>query len=91
MSFETLYTKTFLNELSALPVKAREKAEKIAFISMVGINPSEMGNIEKLKGYKDKYKIRVGDYRIGLTIDKEKQVIIFQRIVHRKDIYKKFP
>nr|WP_308253415.1 type II toxin-antitoxin system RelE/ParE family toxin [Geminocystis sp. GBBB08] len=44
-----------------------------------------------MKGYKDKYKIRVGDYRIGLTIDKTNQTIICQRVTHRREIYQIFP
>jgi mRNA interferase RelE/StbE len=44
-----------------------------------------------MKGYKDKYKIRVGDYRIGLTIDKTNQTIICQRVAHRREIYQIFP
>ena len=44
-----------------------------------------------MKGYPDKYKIRVGDYRIGITLDKQTKTLICQRIAHRKDIYKIFP
>ena len=44
-----------------------------------------------MKGYKDKYKIRVGDYRIGLTIDKQQKLIICHRIAHRREIYQIFP
>ena len=44
-----------------------------------------------MKGYKDKYKIRIGDYRIGLTIDKKQKLIICQRIAHRREIYQIFP
>ena len=44
-----------------------------------------------MKGYKDKYKIRVGDYRIGLTIDKKNQTTVCQRVAHRREIYKIFP
>lgn len=38
-------------------------------------------------GYTDKYKIRVGDYRIGITIDKHTKTLICQRIAHRREIY----
>lgn len=44
-----------------------------------------------MKGYKDKYKIRVGDYRIGLTLNQENQTILCQRVAHRSEIYKIFP
>jgi mRNA interferase RelE/StbE len=50
---------------------------------------SGIKNIKKLKGDNISYRIRLGDYRIGLYF--EKGVIEFARIVHRKDIYKIFP
>jgi len=50
---------------------------------------TEIKNINKLKGYKTFYRIRIGDYRIGLDIINGK--VIFVRILNRKDIYKYFP
>jgi len=49
----------------------------------------EIKNLKKLKGYKNYYRIRIGDYRIGLFI--EKNLVEFTRFIHRKDIYKYFP
>lgn len=49
----------------------------------------EIKNFKRLKGYKNVYRIKVGDYRIGVFI--ENDVVEFARIVHRKDIYRVFP
>ena len=46
-------------------------------------------NISKLSGYDTYYRLRVGDYRIGLEVVGDE--IIFARILHRKDIYRYFP
>ena len=46
-------------------------------------------NIKKIKGYKYFYRIRVGDYRIGIKAEGNK--VMFVRILHRKDIYRYFP
>ncbi|MFB2895956.1 type II toxin-antitoxin system RelE/ParE family toxin [Aerosakkonemataceae cyanobacterium BLCC-F50] len=54
-------------------------------------NPFELGYLQKLKGYSDKYKIRVGDYRIGITVEQDTNTLICERIAHRKDIYRIFP
>lgn len=51
--------------------------------------PQEIKNIKKLQGQKNAFRIRMGDYRIGVYI--EKGTVEFARIVHRKDIYKVFP
>jgi mRNA interferase RelE/StbE len=48
-----------------------------------------IANLKKLKGYKHYYRIRIGDYRIGLSI--EQNEVAFVRFMHRKDIYKNFP
>ncbi len=46
-------------------------------------------NLKKLKGYKDYYRIKIGENRIGLKIIDG--TIYFVDIDHRKDIYKHFP
>ena len=52
-------------------------------------NIGEVNNIKKLKADGDYYRIRIEDYRIGLTICDG--VIVFVRALQRKDIYKYFP
>jgi len=49
----------------------------------------EISNLKKLQGFKDHYRIRIGDYRLGLRV--EKGALIFERFLSRKDIYKYFP
>ena len=49
----------------------------------------DIKNVKKLKGYQDCYRIKIGDYRIGLAmIDDE---LIFTRFLHRREIYRLFP
>jgi len=52
-------------------------------------NQQKIRNLKKLQGYKTYYRIRIGDYRIGIEIVNNK--VIFTRILNRKDIYKYFP
>lgn len=85
------YTKRFLKELASLPKVVQQRAETIVFQELNWTNAFELGYLEKMTGYADKYKIRLGDYRIGITIDKQTQTIICQRIAHRRDIYRVFP
>lgn len=49
----------------------------------------QISQLKKLKGYKQYYRIRIGDYRIGIKIEAE--VVIFVDIDHRKNIYRIFP
>lgn len=52
-------------------------------------NLSEVTNIKQLKGDGTYYRIRLGDYRIGITVDED--TVIFVRVLHRKEVYKYFP
>ncbi|MDP2208606.1 MAG: type II toxin-antitoxin system RelE/ParE family toxin [Bacteroidota bacterium] len=49
----------------------------------------DISNIKKLKGYKNYYRIRLGDYRIGIIVTNKHVIMI--RILHRKEIYRYFP
>ena len=50
---------------------------------------SAIKNLKKMKGYAVSYRIRIGDYRLGIYF--ENDTVELARIVHRKDIYKYFP
>jgi mRNA interferase RelE/StbE len=50
---------------------------------------SEIQNIKKIKGHKNIFRIRLGNYRIGLVIKKDS--VVFAAFDHRSDIYKYFP
>jgi mRNA interferase RelE/StbE len=85
------YTKRFLKELSKLPKEIKARAEKIVFEELLSSNPFEIKYLEHMTGYPNKYKIRIGEYRMGITMDKPKKLLICQRVAHRKDIYRIFP
>ncbi|WP_017292646.1 type II toxin-antitoxin system RelE family toxin [Geminocystis herdmanii] len=85
------YKRKFLKELVSLPQNVQSRIEIIVFKELEADNPFELGYINKMKGYKDKYKIRMGDYRIGLTINQKQKIIICERVAHRREIYQIFP
>ena len=88
---EIAYSKTFLKDLTKVfPSKTKEKIEKFVFEELPGFTSIEKaGNIEQLTGYKDYYKIRFGDFRVGLL--KKDNTIKLLRVMNRKEIYKYFP
>lgn len=49
----------------------------------------EIEQVKKIMGATNYYRIRIGDYRIGLVI--ENDTVIFVRFLRRKDIYRYFP
>ena len=51
-------------------------------------NLSEMKAIVRLKGYRDFYRIRVGDYRIIYVVEETIRIVTVRNVRHRKDVYK---
>ncbi len=43
--------------------------------------------MQKLKGYKDQWRIRVGDYRVIYIIDDSTKIVTVTRIAHRREVY----
>ncbi len=70
--------KSILNKIASCVEQVRQ-SDKV----------SDITNLKKLKGFTNEYRIRIGDYRIGIII--KDNIIEFIRILHRKDIYRYFP
>ena len=60
-------------------IEAIEKADSL----------DEVHNLKKLKGGGNYFRLKVGDYRVGIVLENDR--IIFVRLLNRKDIYKYFP
>ena len=52
-------------------------------------SPRDVPNLTKLSGSSGFYRIRIGDYRIGILV--EENEVEFVRFLHRRDIYRYFP
>jgi mRNA interferase RelE/StbE len=84
------FKKSFLKELQKLRNKGLKNSIADCIVQVESANSiSQIKNIKKLAGFDDYYRIRIGDYRIGLKI--ENNTVYFVVFEHRKDIYKKFP
>ena len=87
---EIVYRKKFLKELSQISSAHKTRIEQFVFEQFPsGETIYSTEKLERLKGYPGYFKIRFGDYRIGLRIAGNE--IIFERILHRKDIYRFYP
>ena len=87
---KTVFTNKFLQQINAVRFKTiRKKVEKVILEVEKAETLSEIKNLKKLKGETKYFRIRIGDYRIGLYI--ENRIIEFSTMDHRKDIYKRFP
>ncbi len=82
--------KKFLKDLAKIPPGDRQKIQAFVFEESDKITSIESAGIfEKLKGYQTYFRIRFGNYRVGVSYENE--VLTFQRVLHRKEIYRYFP
>lgn len=67
----------------------RERLQRLIAIAEQVHSPDEMPGVKKLQAPGNYYRIRLGDYRVGVIISDD--TITFIRFLHRKDIYRFFP
>jgi mRNA interferase RelE/StbE len=84
------FLKSFSKDLDSV----NSKSVKQSLIRIVELleeiqDLKDVPNIKKLKGFRNAYRIRVGDYRLGFF--QEGSAVQLARFLHRKDIYKHFP
>lgn len=68
-----------------LLVKVREVVENIETVTTL----AEIKNLKKLKGEDNFYRIRIGEYRLGIKVNGD--TVTFMRLLHRREIYRFFP
>jgi mRNA interferase RelE/StbE len=50
-------------------------------------NDSRPAGCKKLKGYKDQWRVRIGDWRVVYIVDDKARLVSVTRIAHRRDVY----
>ena len=69
--------------------KLNKKTIKRITQKLESITKNPFKFIKKLKGF-DLYRLRVGDYRVILSIEKSRLVVFVLDVGHRKVIYRKY-
>ncbi|MCL1469445.1 type II toxin-antitoxin system RelE family toxin [Argonema antarcticum] len=87
----TQYLPSFIKDLKALKsTPVFESIKALVFEEIPDIpNFEDIPNLKKLKGYENAYRIRLGDYRIGVVFDGK--TVTYYRTLHRKEFYRYFP
>lgn len=85
------YTKRFSKDLDSIvhDTKLRKRLLLVLEKLRQMVSLAEMNDVRKIQGYEEYYRIRIGDYRLGVKVTKD--WIEMLRFLHRKDICKKFP
>ena len=90
---EIIFKKSFIKNLPQTPKHVQDNVEKIIKILEAADNLESSGlEVKRIEGQNKNegyYRIRVGDWRIGVKYIKPD--IILMTILHRGTIYKKWP
>jgi mRNA interferase RelE/StbE len=88
---EVNYSDTFLKDLKLLKsTPYYKKIKAVCFDELPTCSTTaEIRNLKKLEGHPNCYRIRVGDYRVGIHIKGNSIFLI--RVLDRKEIYRFFP
>ncbi len=73
-------------ELEELPDNVL--ARVIQKLESLGHAPRPAG-CKKLKGYKDQWRVRVGDWRVVYIVNDATKLVSIMRIAHRRDVYER--
>ena len=87
---EIAFTKTFSKQIDTLHDEALKLRLAQIVQNVISANTlQDIVNLKKIKGHKTAYRLRIGDYRVGLFF--MEGTIVFAYLAHRKDIYNIFP
>ena len=88
---EVQYRQLFLKDLKNLknqPIYTQ--IFDLAFSNLPKIETlREINNVKAMKGHANRYRIRIGDYRIGIEVKGD--MIEMIRVLHRREFYRYFP
>ena len=81
------FTTSARREFDALP--QRVQTQLLEAVEVLAGNPfSELLRVKKLQGAVGLYRIRLGQYRLGYEVRRDRLVIIVIRIGHRREVYR---
>lgn len=87
---KVIFLAKFSKDLDKLKDKKARKSIKNAILEVEQAESiRNLTGLKRLKGEKGAYRLRVGNYRIGLYI--HGATVEMARVAHRKDIYDLFP
>jgi len=85
MKYDVKWTETSLGQLKKLDKVMTERI--IDKVEKTSKNPFKF--VKKLKEF-NLFRLRVGDYRVIMNIEKKKMIIFVLEVGHRRVIYRKY-
>jgi mRNA interferase RelE/StbE len=87
---KTRFRQSFLDDVNSVSEKGLRRRAKEAMLRVErATSLRDVPNLKKLQGHRNHYRIRVGSYRIGISLHED--TVVFVRFLPRRDIYRYFP
>ncbi len=86
---EVEFLRSFEKDLYKADASTRRKILSIVMRMEEARTLSDMPQVKKLKGHKDAYRLRIGQFRLGFFVQGDK--LQLARLLDRRDIYRSFP
>lgn len=87
---ELKFERTFYKDISKIrDKKIADGVKKILSDLESSASLNQIPNLKKLKGHSAAYRVKIGDYRLGIFFTGK--VVEVVRFLHRKEIYRMFP
>ncbi|MBO8181824.1 MAG: type II toxin-antitoxin system RelE/ParE family toxin [Archaeoglobus sp.] len=88
MSYEILIHPRVAKTIGDLP-----KAHKVRLSEFIGVLkdnpvPFKKFDIKKLKGQRDRFRVRLGDFRLTYEVDKKERLVMLLKLERRGGAYK---
>lgn len=77
---QIVYTKSAMKNIKSIDIRVKDRVR-------IGIEKIPFGDIKKLKGYSNLYRLRIGDYRVVYEIMGD--TIIIYAVLPRGEAYKR--
>ncbi|MDX1522243.1 MAG: type II toxin-antitoxin system RelE/ParE family toxin [Anaerolineae bacterium] len=88
---EVRYRQSFLRDLKRLKRQpVYDRIYELVFTTIPDVDTlKDIPNVKAMKGYPNRYRIRIGSYRIGIEAHQDKVEVM--RVLHRREFYRYFP
>jgi mRNA interferase RelE/StbE len=88
---DIFYGKRFSKDLDDIQNNSNVKKRLLGLIQKFKEAGSilDLKGVRKIQGYSDYFRIKIGDYRLGIKLVQNGVELI--RFLHRKEIYRRFP
>jgi len=84
------FKRSFIRDLEKIRNQSlKDRIRQAIELAKQAHNLQDISHIRKLRGSERYYRIRLGNYSIGLAVEGDE--VTFVRFLHRRDVYRYFP